>query len=843
MLKESPGRVAAASRGGVRPVRTDLRSTPVRASSPARAAGGSGAGDPGAVAAPATAALSGVAEAAKRSASRSAEGGADLGGRRPADSALGPDMRAGSRAAVTTTSRSRAVTGNGSVTQVENHLRMVLVSPTLDDRSAAQLSEELRQRIAVFTPEWTDHNESDPGIALVELFAYLGESTIFRFNQLPDTTKIAFLRLLGVRPRPARPASALLAAGTDAAAGIAVERGTEVRAGSLLFSTTGATRVWPLEVVGVGKQERAPTADRADADRRSDALSRAGLADDETPVFYATTPVPADPLAPGAEPLRVSDMVDHALWLAVLRTRTTDVTALRGESLFVAVALDDDVERPFALEPRPADPARDPGALFASPGLTADPPPMLWRLWTPPGPSNDAFTVLDVGDDSTGGLVRSGVVELLLPPELPELPALPPGTGGADEPPPLDDPAQAERVVAWIQVTRPAGEHLGDGIRPVRWVGVNGVRVEHARSATPEELAPGTGDADQVRALARHPVLAGTTRLQVEENGTWREWTEVETHVVSGPDDRHYTVDLDAGTVRFGGLRVPQPGERIRVQTYRFGGGAVGNVAAGALSAVGVAGVKVANPLPASGGADAASLAESLDAIPAHVHRCDRAVTTEDFVGLAEQVSGVVRAEALDLVHPDVPHVASPGVVSVLVFPTEDLTSPRAPLPGFALLRRVAEFLDARRLVTTELYVVPPTYRRIAFSIGLGVRPGYQVDAVRRWVDTLLRQYLAPVPPLGPDGRGWPLGRAVRAAELEAVAVQVEGVEYVVGSVLGPVLDGTPGEPRDVVTLNRWEVPELAALVVTAGDPRPLGAAPRPAELDRVPVPLPPDEC
>ena len=83
---------------------------------------------------------------------------------------------------------------------------MALISPILDDRTYEQLREELVKRIPVYAPEWTDHNESDPGIALLELFAYLGESVLYRFNQIPDTTKIEFLRLLGVAPRTARPA-------------------------------------------------------------------------------------------------------------------------------------------------------------------------------------------------------------------------------------------------------------------------------------------------------------------------------------------------------------------------------------------------------------------------------------------------------------------------------------------------------------------------------------------------------------------------------------------------------------------------------------------------------------
>lgn len=717
---------------------------------------------------------------------------------------------------------------------------MVLISPILDDRSFAQLKEELLRRIPVYTPEWTDHNESDPGIALLELFAFLGESVLFRFNQIPATTKIEFLRLLGVRPRPATAATALLAASTELPAGVAVPTGTEVRAGSVVFSTTGATQVWPLEAVAVGKTPAPPVAagDRAEQDRRADARSRAGLTDGDPATFYSTTAVPADPLAAEAVPLDVDATLDHSLWIAVLAKKATDVAKLAGRSLFVAVAFDEQVQRPFALQGLDAAGA----ARFGSPDLTSDPPPMLWRLWNGVGAG---FTVLDVGDDTTRGLITTGVVEVLLPQRIPALDPALVSPGDADNPPPLDDTEQAARVLAWIQVSRPETDHLNDGIARVRWLGLNGVRAEHARTARPELLGSGTGDADQTYPLAQHPVLAGSTRLQVEESGSWQDWTEVDTFVANRPDDRHYTVDHEAGAVHFGGLNVPQLGERIRVLSYRYGGGLAGNVPAGTLTSVSLGGVKISNPIAAAGGADTAALTEALDAIPAEVHRRDRAVVPSDFTELALQVTGVGRAETLPLLHPDTPNVPAAGVISVVIFPTEDLTAPQAPLPGIGLLSRVARHLDARRLVTTELYVIPPTYRPIAVSVGLAVRSGYQVDAVRRWVDAILRQYLAPLPPLGPDGAGWPLGRAVRIAELEAVAVQVEGVEFVTGSRLG-LPDGSGGftEVGDVVVpLERWEVPELAALTVVAGDPLDIGEGYQPAAPEGTLVPLPPDEC
>ena len=151
--------------------------------------------------------------------------------------------------------------------------------------------------------------------------------------------------------------------------------------------------------------------------------------------------------------------------------------------------------------------------------------------------------------------------------------------------------------------------------------------------------------------------------------------------------------------------------------------------------------------------------------------------------------------------------------------------------------------------MTTELYVIPPEYVPVAVSAGVAVRDGYQVDAVRRWVELILRQFLAPVPPYGPDGDGWPLGRLVRRAELEAVAVQVDGVEFVEGLRLAVGSRTSPPTwtPVDTVALQRWQVPELTTITVVQGTPLTPGdghPVPPPALPEgTVLVPLPREVC
>jgi hypothetical protein len=73
---------------------------------------------------------------------------------------------------------------------------MSLTLPNLDDRTYDDLVAEAQSLIPSLAPEWTDFNPSDPGITLVELFAWLTEMLLFRINRLPDQNVRTFLKLL-----------------------------------------------------------------------------------------------------------------------------------------------------------------------------------------------------------------------------------------------------------------------------------------------------------------------------------------------------------------------------------------------------------------------------------------------------------------------------------------------------------------------------------------------------------------------------------------------------------------------------------------------------------------------
>src|SRR5688500_13996516 len=114
--------------------------------------------------------------------------------------------------------------------------------PNLDDRTWQDLVDEARALIPKYAPQWTDHNYSDVGIALIELFAFLVEVLTYRLNRVSHKNYGAFLHLLGITRDPATPARAFLTFTAQPAAAVvpkgaqAQTAGTETEA-AVVFET------------------------------------------------------------------------------------------------------------------------------------------------------------------------------------------------------------------------------------------------------------------------------------------------------------------------------------------------------------------------------------------------------------------------------------------------------------------------------------------------------------------------------------------------------------------------------------------------------------------------------
>ena len=225
---------------------------------------------------------------------------------------------------------------------------------------------------------------------------------------------------------------------------------------------------------------------------------------------------------------------------------------------------------------------------------------------------------------------------------------------------------------------------------------------------------------------------------------------------------------------------------------YRRGGGPAGNIGAGTLLAVPATAenverapalltlavpLAVVQPFAAGGG----SPRETIEGAQARgfdiANAVDKAVTLYDIERIALATPGVpiARAGAVANIDPLLPCFPAVGVVMLIVIPQ----CPRpAPMPSQALLDAVMRYIAPRRLVTSEIRVVPPRYRRIAVQATLHIACGAEA---RRVEERALRRLDAWLDPLtgGPEGAGWPFGRAVYRSEVMALLAGIEGVEQI----------------------------------------------------------------
>ena len=721
---------------------------------------------------------------------------------------------------------------------------MTIPSPILDDSSYEQLRSQLVSRIPFYNPEWTDHNASDPGITLLELFAYLSEHVLFRFNQIPEKTYLEYLQLLQIDRLPAYPAQAMVELSTDKANGVQVEKQTQLSAGDVRFESLNTVSVWPFKSIAVSKAP-VPLPEPGDFAYVENALTALNvLAENTTPVGYQNQLIT---VAEGQEAINLSQAVDKTLWVAVLNdSKLSNQEILTGlhtlvntkkPSLIINIGFvpDDIPQQAAAIDPCPG------------PDGASNARPVQWQVTTEQliDQQDPIYKSLKVVADTTYGLTEEGVLRLeITSNNVGNFDFVDEDMAGAGDFPPVLDEEENSKVLFWLRAFRLDDSTLGS----VRQIAINAIECVQAVTARPEFLGTGNAQPGQNYKLSHSPVIADSLVLEIENYNGWQAWQEVDGFHGSFKDDRHYILDRVGGVVTFGPLNVPQIGQRIRARSYRYGGGRIGNVAAEAVTKIAsVSGVKVTNALPARGGSDDESIDAALDRIPAELRRRDRAVTPGDFRELALMTPGadISRAETLELYRPRTGEQQAAGVVSVVIWPNEDPNHPNAPIPTRKQLDQVCRHLDSRRLVTTEVYVIPPEYLSVAISVGIEIKSGFAIDSVRSWVELIVRQYLAPLPPFGPEAEGWPLNSRLSAPELEAIVSQVEGVKSLaiddinrgLRIKLFDVVTETWNEPPVIVFVNN-QLPEVLAITVVEGPPLDPEQALSP-KVDSLPVPIP----
>lgn len=625
---------------------------------------------------------------------------------------------------------------------------MGLPTRNLDDRTFQDIVDEAKKRIAASCPAWTDHNVSDPGVTLVELFAWMTEMILYRLNQVPEKNYIRFLELLGLKlqePEPAR-AEVTFYLSAPQQHTIIIPKGTEVATvrtetrPSIIFSTEADLAIQPPQLTTLITREGSAQADDKHAYRSHNLPQlRAGL-----------TPIDAF----GSPP-----RIGNALYFGFENNLSHHILALEL-TCSTAKAM----------------------------GIDINNPPWVWEVWYG-GPGEERWLPAIIEQDGTGGMNQSGVIYVRLPE--------------------MRQRDLHHQRAFWLRcrVVEPEVKGRNYDISPrlsnaveASWGG--SVWATHASVVRQEPLGRSDGAPGQVFRVEQTPLLQRlpeeVIEVQVEGQEVWEKWREVPDFADSGPFDKHFTCDSATGEIRFGpALRQPDGSTRsygalpprgglIRFSAYRYGGGVAGNVQAGTLTVpkTSIPYVdRVVNHTEATGGRDQ----ETIEMVQMRAQQLlrsrGRAVTPSDYESLAMLAdSRVQRARCVQPAAAGASEGPLAGQIYLLLIPRvnrpeRQLTPDQLNLTE-DLKESVQRYLDDYRLLAVRLKIEQPDYQWI--SVNLSVTPTFDADPerVRREVEQALYRFLNPLVG-GLDGQGWPFGRTLYPSDVYTCLRRVSGIEHI----------------------------------------------------------------
>ncbi len=671
---------------------------------------------------------------------------------------------------------------------------MTLPTPNLDDlRFQRDLVDEARRRIIRYCPEWTDYNLSDPGITLIELFAWMTELLTYRLNRVPEKNYIKFLEMLGVQLQPASSAHVELTfrlstpfpIGPEDTTSAIVPAGIEVATRAtdeekeVIFTSDTRLLITPPRLTQL----------RREADFVKNYLPRLGVE-----IFYAFSqprPQEGDTFYLGFDDAQ--DVSGHILRL--------DFTCEETQAT----------------------------------GVRRSDPPWVWECSTGDGEWLEVAPSQYAGEkDTTGGLnnPRGQLIFYL---------------------PLLMKAAQVHgRNAYWLRCrVERRREEQGMYTQSPRVTGVTAYTLgatglaTHAVVVRDEVLGQTTGNPGQLFHLQHAPVLALRTEetIEIEElrDGelVFIPWTRVDDFSQSDRYERHFVLDSSTGEISFGPCirqsdgamrqygRVPEANRQVRFTQYRHGGGIIGNVPANRIEVLKSAVPyidRVANLVRAEGGRDSETLEEAQMRARREIRAQQRAVTAEDYESLAKLASRSVarvkcRAPGKDTLLP-------PGTLELLIVPTvvdalkaDDLT--RLYLEP-ELAKTIEKHLDQFRLLTTNLRIREPRYIGIQVTTEIVVSEYSQPANVVNRVNDSLKNFLSPLvisteatlsDAMGPEWDGWPFGRPLFISEIYSLVQKIPGVKHVLDVQLAwrPVIPAKENQlppPPEGTTTPEYVPPE-----------------------------------
>lgn len=678
----------------------------------------------------------------------------------------------------------------------------------LDDRTFAELVNECLLRIPRYCPEWTNYNPSDPGVTLIELFAWLTDQMLMRFNQVPRRNYVAFLELLGIRLQPPAPAqtevtfylSASLPEAYTILAGSEVATLRTEDEEAIIFSTDQ-----PLVIAKprIAHLLAAPTAQEKPEYLR-DLLLDVWTEDNEQEWSGQEIALFSDPPQP-----------NNCFYVVFDENQPIDgnVIALKFK-----------------------------GESATTTGINPNNPPRYWEAW-------DGYVwqpvLLKDSDDRTKGFSFSELAnEGINPLQGTEIIFHVPLTWNVSQ---FSTYRGRWLRCSYVELT---GNQSGYSRSPhiigmsARAIGGT-VTVTQCHAITNEVVGESNGKAGQVFYLLNKPVLPRKSDeylLITPPVGLPQIWHEVENFSESEANDFHYVIDSTSGMIQFGPFvqtpnyqsqhtlqrmrlqgepmqriipdgtsaiainsdsnqnpisrssgnqygAVPPKGSVIQIVKYRTGGGFRGNVQKGSIQITKNAIPYVAsltNHLSACNGADAESLDDVAIRVPKMLKTRDRAVNQSDFeyLTLIAGEGAVARVLCTPTKRKE-----EAGIVKLLIVPrvrTEGIEQGQGIAPEQFVLTpqlsdRILNYLDERKMLGVQIQLESPKYMGVCVQTEIALEATYsnpqvQQDIIHK-LKVMLYRFLNPITG-GVQGQGWEFGRPVYPSDIVKLLQNIQGVRF-----------------------------------------------------------------
>ncbi len=711
----------------------------------------------------------------------------------------------------------------------------MLPLPELDDRSVQQLLKQARDMIPKLMPEWTDHNDHDPGITFLEMLAWLTEMQEFRLNRITAANELKFLKLLDVLPAKARRAMTDITFEIPAEPRI-IPRGTPVAADNLPFETLETVFVVPARLQMMMVMDGGRFLDYTSFNT----LNRANFPafgkevrpgnrlylgfDRELPFGRAISlkinldenyPVPLIPLT-GKETAFIPS--GKVLWEYCAANPDSEPTLNQWAPL--EIIHDETFQMSFSGRLIIKIPSRMRAARITE----LNTPELFWISATvaeagyeiPPWIREVTLNNVPVihGNTYSEALLFSGTgathqtltVQGYLPHYgLVEVQVQEAG-GYFRTWSPTSDWSTIEPQGEFYRMDKDAREQtltisFGDGEHgKVPPQGVGNIQVICYQAAFEEIRIVGESSRLPHQTFMLNwlkpglPLYLDTFQLQVgnrfpgSDEYLWQNWERVSNFDLSRSGDRHFCFDELTNEICFGNNeRGVIPGRTaanvIRIISCQTGGGESGNIKEGQINKIAnPAGdpdpIKVTNHFPAKGGRNPENIEDAKRNVAKVLKKQSCAVTVQDYEAIVKETPGlrVARVKVFPLFIKglkDYPANQAPAQVTVVAVPYSEQ---KKPVPSKGFLETIRLHLDPCRLITTEVHVIGPEYVKIRVHAVVVVAAHIVFGPEK--VVRILNQYLAPIGN-GPDAPGWPFGGMVRKGDLTGVITKIDGVEWV----------------------------------------------------------------